>query len=115
MLLGAPVKILVVDDQRAMAETVADGLADHGMEARAVTSGGEAVRLLRDHPFDAVVTDLRMPEVDGLAVALAARDLSRPVVIMTAYGERPHVAGRVQWLEKPFRIEALVRLLREAM
>jgi two-component system response regulator HydG len=106
------VKILVVDDQRAMVEMVADGLADHGIEAHAVTSGVEALRLLRTDPFDAVVTDLRMPDVDGLAVAHAARDLSRPVVIMTAYGERPRVTGAVRWLEKPFRIEALVRLLR---
>lgn len=105
----------MVDDQRAMAETVADGLADHGIEARAVTSGGEALRLLRTDVFDAVVTDLRMPDVDGLAVAHAARDLARPVVIMTAYGERPRIVGAVKWLEKPFRIEALVRLLREAL
>lgn len=107
-------KILVVDDQRAMAETVVDGLADHGIDALAITSGIEALRVLRSDPFDAVVTDLRMPDVDGLAIAHAARDLSRPVVIMTAYGERPRVTGAVRWLEKPFRIEALVKLLRQA-
>jgi two-component system response regulator HydG len=107
------VKILVVDDQRAMAETVADGLADHGIDARMATSGDEAVRLLQSDSFDAVVTDLRMPGIDGMAVAQAALDL--PVVIMTAYGERPRVTGSVRWLEKPFRIEALVRLLRGAL
>lgn len=100
-----------------MAETVADGLVDHGLEADAVTSGREALFILRSDAYDAVVTDLRMPDVDGLAVVLGARalDAKRPVVVMTAYGERPAHARDALWLEKPFRIEVLARMLREAL
>src|ERR1700678_3003791 len=81
-------RILIVDDERAMAEMVADGLADRGYEATACASSEEAVTRLRAEAFDALVTDLRMPEVDGLTLLAEARRTSAdlPVIVMTAYG-----------------------------
>ena len=65
-------RILVVDDERAMAEMLADGLADRGYQATALASGEEAALRLRDEAYDALVTDLRMPHVDGLALLAEA-------------------------------------------
>ncbi|HVY48874.1 MAG TPA: response regulator, partial [Minicystis sp.] len=81
-------RVLVADDVLSMAETVADGLCDHGFEAIAVGSGDAAARRLREEDFDALVTDLRMPKVDGLELLRIARRRApdMPVLVMTAYG-----------------------------
>jgi CheY-like chemotaxis protein len=66
-------RILVVDDNLEMARTVAEGLADRGYDAVAVDSGREALTRISSERVDAVVTDLRMPKVDGLEVLSASR------------------------------------------
>src|SRR5690242_15965638 len=80
-------RVLVVDDQLAMAETIADGLADRGYEATPVASSREATTILERERIDVLVTDLRMPQIDGLGLlAISKRtDPSRPVIVMTAY------------------------------
>jgi DNA-binding NtrC family response regulator len=115
-------RVLVVDDRLEMAETIADNLCDRGFRALAVSSGREALRVLRSERIDALVTDLRMPEVDGLNLLRASIELdpSRPVVMMTAYGTLDTAmeatgAGVFQYLIKPFRLDALVRILEQAL
>ena len=70
--------VLVVDDERAMAETIADGLADRGYDAtsRRLERRG-APSASATEPFDALVTDLRMPGVDGLALLAEVAPRSR--------------------------------------
>ena len=79
-------RILVADDNLEMARSVADGLRDRGYEVADVGSGREALDLLSREPFDALVTDLRMPEIDGLTLIAHWRrlDPDRPVITMTA-------------------------------
>jgi DNA-binding NtrC family response regulator len=115
-------RILVVDDRHEMAEMIADDLSDRGYEGLAVTSGREALRVLRTERIDVLVTDLRMPEIDGLALLRASLDLdpSRPVIMMTAYGTIDTAveaagSGAYHYLTKPFRLEALVRVLEQAL
>src|ERR1700722_20043532 len=105
-------RILVVDDERAMAEMVADGLADRGYAAAACASSEEAVARLRAEAFDALVTDLRMPDVDGLTLLAEARRASPdlPVIVMTAYGAIDTAIesirrGANHYLTKPFKLE----------
>jgi two-component system response regulator HydG len=111
-------RVLVVDDEIQMADMVADGLCDHGFAAEAAASSEAALVRLRATPFDALVTDLRMPEVDGLALLVAARRLSPdlPVLVMTAYGAIDSAVesirqGASHYLTKPFKIEELVLYL----
>ncbi len=80
-------RVLVVDDQASMAETLADGLGDLGYAAVAISSGEAAAKLLGAEPFDALVTDLRMPGTDGLALLAVARKVTPdlPVIVMTAF------------------------------
>jgi DNA-binding NtrC family response regulator len=78
--------VLVVDDHISMAEMVAEGLSERGYDASPLGSSREAARLLAEDRFDALVTDLRMPEVDGLGLLAISRKAApgRPVIVMTA-------------------------------
>jgi two-component system response regulator HydG len=108
-------RVLVVDDERQMAEMLADGLADRGWDAVAASSGEEATALLRaQKTFDALVTDLRMPGIDGLALMAEARRRSPdlPVIVMTAYGAIDSAVesirlGASHYLTKPFKLDEL--------
>lgn len=66
-------RILIVDDKLELADTLADGLADRGFAARALGDSRAALGLVRAGEVDLLVTDLRMPELDGLALLDAAR------------------------------------------
>src|SRR5580700_5150844 len=113
-----PPRVLVVDDAIQMAETVADGLADRGYDAIAVATGEQAIARLQAEPVAALVTDLRMPGVDGLALLASARRVAPelPVIVMTAYGAIDSAIesirlGASHYLTKPFKIEELALFL----
>jgi two-component system, NtrC family, response regulator HydG len=115
-------RILVVDDNLEMARTLADGLCDHGFDAEAVGSGTSAADRLRSGGVDALVTDLRMPKVDGLDLLSLSRRLApeRPVIVMTAYSAIDSAVesirqGAYHYLTKPFKADELVLFLRRAL
>ena len=115
-------RILVVDDRREMAETVADGLSDHGFSALAVGSSAEAAAALPRESWDALVTDLRMPGIDGLQLLALSKQLApeRPVIVMTAYGAIDTAIesirrGASHYLLKPFKLDELVIFLERSL
>jgi two-component system response regulator HydG len=115
-------RVLVVDDNLAMAEMIVDGLDDGGFSGVATSSSRKALALLGDEPFDALVTDLRMPDVDGLGLLAASReaDPTRPVIVMTGYGAVDSAVesirqGAFHYLTKPFKTEELILFLRRAL
>jgi len=115
-------RVLVVDDQLEMARTLADSLTDRGYEALALSSGREAIARLEKQDVDAVVTDLRMPSIDGLEVLAAARKdgAERPVIVMTAYSAIDTAIesirrGAYHYLTKPFKTDELVLFLARAL
>ena len=115
-------RVLVVDDNLEMARTLGEGLGDHGYLATAVSSGAEAIGLMEAGGIDAVVTDLRMPNVDGLAVLESSRrlDPSRPVIIMTAFSAIDSAVesirrGANHYLTKPFKQDELLIFLGRAL
>jgi two-component system response regulator HydG len=115
-------RVLVVDDQLEMAATLAEGLGDRGYDGVACGSSPEAVRRLEAEPFDAVVTDLRMPQVDGMELLAASRRLApeRPVIVMTGYGAIETAVdairqGAYHYLTKPFALEELALFLGRAL
>jgi len=114
--------VLVVDDREEMATVIADALVDHGYVAFAARSGREALEMLQSERVDAVVTDLTMPQVDGLEVLRASQrlDPSRPVILMTGFGGMDSAlqafeVGAYQYLLKPFRMDTLATVLRNAL
>jgi two-component system response regulator HydG len=117
-----PPRILVVDDRREMAETVTDGLSDRGFTAVAVGSSAEAATMLEREPWDALVTDLRMPGIDGLQLLAISKKLApeRPVIVMTAYGAIDTAIesirrGASHYLLKPFKLDELVIFLQRSL
>ena len=118
----AHARVLVVDDHLSMAETLADGLVDRGYDAVPMASSKEAAALLEKESFDALVTDLRMPQVDGLALLGISRkaDPNRPVIVMTAYSAVDTAVesirqGAYHYMTKPFKVDELVLFLEKAL
>jgi two-component system response regulator HydG len=118
----APARVLVVDDAPAMAEMIADGLVDRGYEAEVAASGAAALARLEAAPFDALVTDLRMPGFDGLELVARARALAptMPVLVMTAFGAGDSAVesirrGAYHYLTKPFKLDELALFLERAL
>jgi PAS domain S-box-containing protein len=113
-------KLLVVDDEPAIGRYVSEYLTAEGVEVTAVASGRKAQTLLRNGtPFDAVLTDLRMPDVSGdkLIAFIAAKrpDLSGRVVIMTGDALGPEInttSSDVPVIVKPLELSALRSALR---
>jgi two-component system response regulator HydG len=115
-------RVLIVDDQLSLAETLADGLSEHGYEGTALSSSEEAVRRLDSEKFDALVTDLRMPGLDGLELLRISRAAApqRPVIVMTAYSAVESAIesirqGAFHYLTKPFKVDELVLFLDRAL
>jgi two-component system response regulator HydG len=107
-------KVLVADDEPKLGNIVTQMLQMDGHEVLRVGGGDEALAALASGRFDVVVTDLRMPVTDGLAVLRAARAMPSPpeVVVMTAYGSAESAveamkAGAADYLTKPFSMDEL--------
>jgi two-component system response regulator HydG len=111
--LLANVRILVIDDDAAMRDMLADGLRAHGHEVTA--AGADAApELVRDRAHDVLVTDLRMPEIDGISLLTLSKQLvpERPVIVMTAFGAVDTAVdalrkGAFHYLLKPFKVSEL--------
>ncbi len=112
-------RILVADDEKIKRLTLADDLTAQGHEVVAATDGAEALRWLEEERFDVVVTDLKMPKIDGLELLRRIKQgpsADIAVILMTAYGSIPVAveavkAGAYDFLTKPFRNEDLFPLL----
>jgi len=119
---AARARVLVVDDQLAMAETLADGLVEKGYDAVAIASSRDAAAMLEREPWDALVTDLRMPHVDGLGLLAIAKEAApeRPVIVMTAYSAIDTAIesirrGAYHYVTKPFKVDELALFLERAL
>ena len=107
-------RILTVDDEPEMLDTVRRILVREGHEVVAAGSGGEALAALENDGFDLVLTDLMMPDIDGMAVLAAALERlpGAPVVLMTAYATIETAvaairAGAWDYVAKPFSMQEL--------
>ncbi len=115
-------RVLVVDDEPRMAEVMAAALARAGYQTETCTSGAAALRALEDHGADVVVTDWRMPDMDGVALmrAVHARRAALPVILVTAHGTVPAAVaamreGAFDYLTKPFDNDELRALVARAL
>jgi len=112
-------RILVVEDEKIKRITLADDLAGQGHEVVSAADGAEALERLAEGTFDVVVTDLKMPRVDGLELLKRIKHgplADVEVIMMTAYGSIPVAVeavkqGAFDFLTKPFRNEDLFPLL----
>jgi len=107
-------RILVVDDERSMREMLAILLKREGHDVAVAENGRTALDLLNARPFDLIVSDARMPDIDGLDVLRHARSVNPSIIaiMVTAYGSPDLLRGVAQlgvndYVEKPFNTEVL--------
>jgi PAS domain S-box-containing protein len=110
-------RILAVDDDRLVLFNTTAMLEDMGHTVMDAISGEEALELLRQQPFDLVVTDQAMPKMTGLQLmdVIAKEWPGLPVIIATGYAEMPAGEKKVPQLRKPFTEKDLVRALKAAL
>ncbi|HEY7160345.1 MAG TPA: response regulator, partial [Acidobacteriota bacterium] len=114
--------LLIVDDDSVTADMISQALGREGYALTVVNSGAEAVRQGKDRRFDLVLTDLRMPEQDGMDV-LAWFRKEQPdaiVLLMTAFGSSHSAIESIQqgaydYISKPFKIDELRQVVRKAL
>ncbi len=114
--------VLVVDDDADLAKVLVALLVKEGYACERASSGREALSRIEARPVDAVLTDLRMPDMDGMALLahVAKRWPQVPVILLTAHGSVPAAveamkAGAVDFLLKPFVPEELAFVVRKAL
>jgi DNA-binding NtrC family response regulator len=115
-------RILVIDDEQSMVENLTVLLERQGFEVLGALSGQEGLDLFDEEGADLVLSDVRMPKMDGVEVLEAVRDRSpdTPVVLMTAQASlqsaiRAVNLGATHYIQKPFENEELLAVLRRSM
>jgi two-component system response regulator HydG len=115
-------RILVIDDDLGLAETIADGLADHGFAATPISDPPQAIAAIDAADYDALVVDLRIPGTDGLTLLAASRAArpDAPVIVMTAFSGLDTAIesirrGAYHYLTKPFKVAELALFLERAL
>ncbi|MBN2411275.1 sigma-54-dependent Fis family transcriptional regulator [candidate division KSB1 bacterium] len=106
--------ILVADDELSQRDALAGFLTKKGFSVITAQSGKEAVAVLKNKSVDLILTDLRMPEMDGMELLTAAKDINPniEVIVMTAYGSIEGATGAMKqgaadFITKPVDIEQL--------
>ncbi len=115
-------QILVVDDEANLRRVLSAQLTRDGYDVHAAEDGDAGLTLLREHHIDLVITDLRMPKVDGMDLLRAALrdDPNRPVIMITAHGTVETAVealktGAFDYLTKPFDQEEVRIVVRKAL
>ncbi len=117
-----PKHLLIVDDEAALREAIAERLADHGFIVEQAGSGEQALQRLADFAFDILITDLRLPGIDGRQVLEAALERYPEIIpiVITGYGTVKDAVeaikqGAADFITKPFQFDALLHVLRSAL
>ena len=121
-MLPSKEQILVVDDEANIRRVLSAQLAREGYEVHVADDGEPALALLREHHIDLVITDLRMPKLDGMELLRQAlvMDPDLPVVILTAHGTVDNAVealktGAFDYITKPFDQADLKAIVRKAL
>ena len=113
--------ILIVDDEEVMRNLLCDILTDAGYKVEAVSCGDEAIEKVQQGKFSIVVTDLKMPGMNGIEVIKGLRAINSGicVIVITAYPSIESVIeamreGAYDYIIKPFNIEELRLVIHRA-
>ena len=113
--------ILVVDDEPQITRVLKTSLTGQGYGIRTAGDGEEALLLMKDWPPDLIVTDLRMPNMDGIELCRHVRTHSNiPIIVLTVKGEeavkvKALDAGADDYVTKPFSMNELLARIRAAL
>ena len=117
-----PARVLVVDDEKSMRDLLAITLQRAGYDVTVADGGETAIEAIRRDPFDAIITDVRMPKVDGLQVLRSAKDLSpeTAVIMVTAVASTETAVeamklGAYDYITKPFKLDEVNLIIQNAL
>ncbi len=115
-------RILIVDDEAASMQALCDTLRDQGYQTTGFASGEQALRAMREAPFDVLLTDLTMPGMDGVELLTAALKIDALLVgiLMTGAGTietavQAMKAGALDYVLKPIKLSAILPVLSRAV
>jgi two-component system response regulator PilR (NtrC family) len=118
----AKARVLVVDDEKSMRDLLSITLEKEGYDVLTAAGGEAAIEALRRDATDAVITDLRMPKVDGLQVLRAAKEISPDVavIVITAVASTETAVeamklGAYDYITKPFKLDEVSLIVRNAL
>jgi len=114
--------ILIVEDETATAWALEESLTDEGYSITTVDSAEKALLAVRENPADVVITDLRLPRMDGVELArrLSGRKNAAPVIVVTAYGSEDvmrklEAIGIHACFPKPFLMDQIKKSVKSAL
>ena len=109
------IKILIVEDEKMLAEILSDTLSDRNFDVRLAYDGIHALEAIKKEPFDVIVSDVMMPNLDGYSLAKRLRNegCNTPILFLTALSATEDVVkgfetGGNDFLKKPFAIDELI-------
>lgn len=114
-------RILVVDDEQQITRVLRTSLSSHGYDLRVANDGETALEIMKDWNPDLIITDLSMPNMDGLELCRRLRPSTQvPIIVLSVRGEeRTKVqaldAGADDYVTKPFGIEELLARVRASL
>jgi signal transduction histidine kinase/FixJ family two-component response regulator len=115
-------RLLIVDDEAALMTALCNTLETEGYATTGFTSAREALAKLRERQFDLLLTDLMMPEMDGIALLRSAQGIDRDLagIVMTGHGTIDTAVkalrdGAQDYVLKPFRLDNLLTVLARAL
>ncbi len=115
-------RILVVDDEAGMRDFLSILLQREGHRVVAAANGKEALRLAREGRFDLVISDIRMPQLDGVGLLGGLREADRevPVILITAFASASSTIeamkqGAFDYITKPFKVEEIKGVVTRAL
>ncbi len=115
-------KILIVEDEAVVRESLRDWLTDDGYEVECVDTGEEALERIKKEEYGVIVLDLRLPGIDGLHVFEEAKELKPETrgILITAYPsketlEKAKRLGLLDYLSKPFKVDDLEKIISGAL
>jgi len=114
-------KVLLIEDEKLMRVTIEDALKAAGYEVSSHASGEKALQAFREGPFQVVVTDVRLPDMDGLDILREVRASSdAQVIVMTAFGTIKDAVeamkmGAFDYITKPFSLDEFLILMERAL
>jgi len=121
-MADAHTHLLLVEDEAALRQAIAEQLSDRGYQVEQAGSGEEAIERLADFAFDIIVTDLRLPGIDGSTVVEAAVERYPHIIaiVVTGYGTVKDAVDAIKhgawdFVSKPFQIDELLHVLDSAL
>lgn len=114
-------RVLLVDDEVEFVATLAERMRSRGLDVRTAHSGNEALEIVKETSFDAIVLDLAMPGMSGIETLrhLREKEPNLQIMLLTGQGTIPAAVeatqlGAMDVLEKPTEIDVLIEKIREA-